>query len=138
MAVLDINAKFVAVANPEDNDSKKTMLYTADSGEKFAVKISENIGELLGFDDYTTSSTEGEKPASLRMRTVSFSDESGKVKGQYPVGKPSEPIYTIGGTITVARKGSATGVVCQVLGAQGEKRKLFGGNDTGQQDGDNT
>lgn len=137
MATLDINAKTIA-QNPEDNASKKKMVYTSDAGVGFVVTVDENIGETLGFLDFTDTSTEKEKPASLRMRTVSFSDASGKVKGQYPVGTPTTPIYVEGGTIKVPRKGSIAGVVCTVLGAQGEKRTLLSAADTGQQDGDNT
>ena len=137
MATLDINAKTV-LQNPEDNASKKKMVYTSDAGTGYVVMMDENIGETMGFLDFTDTATEKEKPASLRMRTVSFSDASGKVKGQYPVGTPTTPIYVEGGTIKLPRKGSILGVVCTVLGAQGEKRTLLSAADTGQQDGDNT
>ena len=137
MASLDINAKYVA-QDAEENASKKQMIYTSDSGIGFVVLIDENIGETMGFLDYATSSSEREKPASLRMRTVSFKDATGKVAGQYPVGTPTTPIYVEGGTIVVPRKGKLTGVTVAVIGAQGEKRRLLSAADTGQQSGDNT
>lgn len=137
MANLDINAKVIA-QSPEENSSKKKMIYTSDAGIGYVVTVDENIGETLGFLDFTDTSNEKEKPASLRMRTVSFSDSSGKVKGQYPVGAPTTPIYVEGGTIKLARKGSILGVVATVIGAQGEKRTLLSAADTGQQSGDNT
>ena len=137
MAVIDINAKYAAGAANE-NASKKNMVYKSDAGVDYAVLMDENIGESMGFADFTDTSTTPEIPKSMRMRTVSFQDSSGKVKGQYPVGTAITPVYTEGGTITVARKGSAAGVVCTVVGAQGEKRRLLSAADTGQQSGDNT
>ena len=137
MAVLDINAKYAAAA-AETNASKKNMVYKSDSGVEYVVLIDENIGETMGFTDYTDTSSQQAIPKGMQMRTVSFQDSSGKVKGQYPVGTPITPIYVEGGTITVARKGSAAGVVTTVVGAQGEKRRLLSAADTGQQSGDNT
>lgn len=137
MATIDINAKYAAAAANE-NASKKNMVYKSDAGVDYAVLMDENIGESMGFADFTDISATPEIPKSMRMRTVSFQDSSGKVKGQYPVGTATTPIYVEGGTITVARKGNATGVVCTVVGAQGEKRRLLSAADTGQQSGDNT
>lgn len=137
MAVVDINARFVSPAN-DDNDSKKWMVYLSDSGAFYNVQISENIGESMGFADFETSSVSGILPRGMRMRTVSFKDATGKISGQYPCGTPSTPIFTEGGTITVARKGKAVGVVCTVIGAQGEKRTIQSAADTGQQSGDIT
>ena len=137
MAAIDINAKYAAAAANE-NASKKNMIYKSDGGTDYVVLMDENIGESMGFVDFGDTSTAPEIPKSMRMRTVSFQDSSGKVKGQYPVGTATTPVYVEGGTITVARKGNATGVVCTVVGAQGEKRKLLSAADTGQQSGDNT
>ena len=137
MALVDINAKY-ALQVAEENASKKKMIYVSDTTQRYVVTIDENIGESMGFEDFTDVSTATEVPKSLKMRTVSFSDSSGKVKGQYPVGTPTTPIFIEGGTITVARKGKAAGVVTTVIGAQGEKRTLLSAADTGQQSGDNT
>ena len=137
MALVDINALVIAQAVNE-NASKKAMIYTSDTTVQYAVVIDENIGEAMGFIDFAAASTAQPAPAGLKMRTVTFSDASGKVKGSYPVGIPTAPIFVEGGTITVPRKGSAVGVVCAVLGAQGEKRRLLSANDTGQTSGDNT
>lgn len=137
MAAIDINVLVVAQAVTE-NASKKKMIYLSDDGLSYWTNIDENIGEAMGFSDFTDVSTAPEKPSSLRMRTVSFADSTNKVKGSYPVGNPTEPIFVVGGTIKVARKGSALGVVCSVLGAQGEKRQLASGQDTGQNSGDIT
>ena len=137
MALVDINAKY-ALQVAEENASKKKMIYVSDTTQRYVVTIDENIGESMGFEDFTDVSTATEVPKSLKMRTVSFSDSSGKVKGQYPVGSPTTPIFIEGGTITVARKGKAAGVVTTVIGAQGEKRTLLSAADTGQQSGDNT
>lgn len=137
MATVDINAKFTS-GDGQDNDSKKTMVYTADDNTEYTVLISEAIGESMGFADFEAASTATPLPQFFKMRTVTFSDASGKVKGQYPVGKSDTEIYTEGGTITVPRKGRANGIVCSVTGAQGEKRRFPQANDTGQQGGDNT
>lgn len=137
MATIDVNA-LVTAQSVTENASKKKMIYESDDGNSYWVNIDENIGEAMGFTDFTDSSIEPEKPSSLRMRTVSFADSTGKVKGAYPVGTPSTDVFIEGGTIKVARKGSSTGVVCAVLGAQGEKRRLASANDTGQNSGDNS
>ena len=137
MALIDINAKY-ALQTAEENASKKKMIYVSDTTARYVVTIDENIGESMGFEDFTDVSAATEIPKSLKMRTVSFSDSSGKVKGQYPVGTPTTPVFVEGGTITVARKGKAAGVVTTVIGAQGEKRTLLSAADTGQQSGDNT
>lgn len=139
MAAIDINALYVA-QDGDDNDSKKDMVYTADDGTtQYIVTITENIGEAMGFADVTAATpTTPRLPRGYDMRKVTFKDASGKISGSYPVGTPSTPIYVEGGTITVPRKGKATGVVCQVLGSQGERKKLGQGNDTGQQSGDAT
>lgn len=137
MANLDINA--LAVAQPvTENASKKKMVYSSDTGDRYWVNIDENIGEVLGFDDFTDTSIEREAPKSLKMRTVSFSDSTGKVSGSYPVGKSTELIFKEGGTIKLPRKGSIVGVVCAVTGATGERRKLASAQDTGQNAGDIT
>jgi hypothetical protein len=136
-AELDINAKYVAAAT-DNNDSKKLMIYTSDNGNEYTTLISENIGEIMGFDDFTTSSTATEMPKGLKMRYVNFKDATGNVGGSYPVGKSSEEVFQEGGTIKVARKGKADGVVCAVTGAIGEKRSLQTANDTGQDSGDNS
>ena len=137
MATIDINAKAAAAAS-DNNDSKKNMVYLSDTGISYTVLISENIGESMGFADFETSTVAGALPRGLRMRTVSFKDATGKISGQYPCGTPTTPIFVEGGTITVARKGKAEGVVCTVLGAQGEKRTIMSAADTGQNSGDIT
>lgn len=137
MATVDLNAKYTA-PDAWSNDSKKTMVYIADNGDEFFTTISENIGESFGFSDYTSGSTAQAMPNYFKMRTISFSDASGNVKGTYPVGNPDEDIYGEGGQIIVPRKGKSAGVVCTVLGAQGEKRRFAQADDTSQQSGDNT
>ncbi len=137
MASVDLNALYAA-GNAEDNASKKTMVYESDAGVLYTVLVEEHIGEALGFADFTTSTVAAELPKGFRMRTITFSDASGKVRGQLSVGNPLAGLYAEGGTLTVARKGKATGVVCSVTGTQGEKRRFPQANDTGQQSGDNT
>lgn len=137
MAIIDINALTIA-QSVEENSSKKNMIYRSDTGTDYVVVVDENIGEAMGFVDYGASSTAAALPTGLKMRTVSFADSTGKVKGQYAVGTPTTPIFVEGGTIKVPRKGSAAGVVCTVTGAQGEKRRMLSAADTGQQAGDNT
>lgn len=137
MATIDINAA-VAAADITDNNSKKAMVYKSDTGIDYLVDITESIGEAMGFDDVTTSTTATPLPKGYKLRTVSFKDSTGKVSGTYPCGKPDTPVFVEGGTIKVPRKGKADGLVCAVIGAQGEKRRFFSANDTGQQDNDNS
>lgn len=136
MATIDINVLVVA-QDVDNNSSKKWMKYLSDSGATFAVLIDENIGEALGFDDIADADINfAEKPQSLEMRKVNATSLNGKIKIQYPVGKPSEDIYSEGGTITVPRKGSADGLILTVTGVVGEKRRLPSSRDSGQDSGD--
>ena len=137
MAFVDLNAQYSLPA-ADDNDSKKSMVYTSDSGQLYIVNLSENIGEAFGFDDQTDVSTAVEMPKGFIMRKVTFSSASGFVAGSYPCGKPTTPIYAFGGTILVPRKGKASGVTVTVTGAQGEKRRFLGAVDTAQSSGDIT
>lgn len=135
MASVDVNA-LVAAQAVDESGSKKTMIYTSDTTVQYLTTIDENIGEAMGFTDYTGAQALGAMPDGLEMRKVTFASSSGKVKGSYPVGTPTTPIFAEGGTITVPRKGSAAGLTCAVTGAQGERRRLLSGNDTGQNAGD--
>lgn len=137
MAFVDLNALYSLPAS-DDNDSKKAMVYTSDSGQLYIKSLSENIGEAFGFDDQTDVSTAVEMPQGFIMRKVTFSSNSGFVAGSYPCGKPTTSIYAFGGTILVPRKGKATGVTVTVTGAQGERRRFLGAADTNQSSGDVT
>lgn len=140
MATINLNAPF-ASQPANDNNSRKTMLYTTDDGKKIPVQICENYGELLGFDDFTGSIPEDDvAPNYLRfeMRKVYASDVTGKVKQSFPIGKPDQAIYVEGGTIIVPRKGKATGLTLYVTGSVGEKKTFPNAGDTGQQSGDDT
>jgi len=134
MSVVDINSLTI-LQSPEDNASKKKMIYLSDSTVGYVVNIDENIGDSMGFDDYTDTSSEKAIPLGMKMRSVNFSDSTGKVKGTYPCGKPTTPIFVNGGTIKVPRKGSILGVVCGVTSRKGEKAPLLNAADTGQTDG---
>ena len=135
MAFVDLNAQYSLPAS-DDNDSKKSMVYTSDAGQLYIVNLSENIGEAFGFDDQTDVSIAVEMPKGFIMRKVTFSSASGFIAGSYPCGKPTTSIYAFGGTILVPRKGKASGVTVTVTGAQGERRRFLGANDTSQSSGD--
>jgi hypothetical protein len=138
-ANININTGF-AVDDANDNASKKWMIYEADDGSKFRIFMTETIGSFMGFDDITDTNLAEtlDMPKFLQMRTVHFSDASGKVKGTYPVGKRTEFVFQEGGKITVPRRGKADGVVTFVTGSTGEKKRFFYTGDTGQQSGDAT
>jgi hypothetical protein len=140
MATINLNAPF-ASQPANDNNSKKTMLYTTDDGKKIPVQINENYGELLGFDDFTGSIPDDQvAPNYLRfeMRRVYASDVTGRVKQSFPIGKPDEDIYIEGGSIIVPRKGKADGLTLYVTGSVGEKKTFPNAGDTGQRSGDDT
>lgn len=139
MANLDLNALYAAQLE-ERNNSKKDMKYTTDDGTQYIVEITENIGEVFGFDDVVTADVGvvPRLPSRWKMRKVHFADATGNVTGFYHVGKPTELIYAEGGTITVARKGSATGLLCAVTGSTGEYKRFGKSFDTGQDSGDDT
>jgi hypothetical protein len=140
MATINLNTPFVnQPAN--DNNSRKTMLYTTDDGKKIPVQINENYGELLGFEDFTGSIPDDQvAPNYLRfeMRRIYASDVSGRVKQSFPVGKPDEAIYIEGGSVIVPRKGKADGLTLYVTGSVGEKKTFPNAGDTGQRSGDDT
>jgi hypothetical protein len=137
MADLDINAKFTAGTNA-DNDSRKWMIYTADDDTEYAVFISEAIGEVLGFGDVDGATDLPQLPNRFSMRRIFAQDSSSKVKQSFPVGTADQAIYGDGGTVKVARKGKADGLVLNVTGSRGESRTFVTGTDTGQTGGDAT
>jgi len=140
MASVNLNAAFAA-QDPEDNNSRKSMVYLTDDGKAKLVQINENVGEALGFADYNAPIAPADAaPDYLRfeMRRIYASDVTGKVRQSFPVGSPDVPIYVEGGTITVPRKGKAAGLQLFVTGSVGEKKTFAVTGDTGQQSGDPT
>jgi hypothetical protein len=136
-ANININTGFAA-DDANDNASKKWLIYESDDGNLYGVFATETIYAFMGFDDVTDANraTVLNMPDFLEMRRVNFSDASGKVKGSYPVGKATEEVFQEGGVITVPRRGKADGLLTQVTGAIGEKRRFIYTGDTGQQSGD--
>ena len=134
---IDINALFAAQDVTQSN-SKKDMVYTADDGKLYKVNINENMGEAMGFLDYTDTTVLTALPyvRIKAMRQVHASDASGRVKQSFPVGTPTKSIFSEGGTIKIARKGSADGLVLTVTGTTGEKKSIATPYDTGQNSGD--
>lgn len=137
MAILDLNAAYAA-GGIDDNDSRKTMVYTSDSGKEYSVEISEAIGEVFGFRDFVTADIGNVSPLPKRakMRQVHFTSANRKVSASYPIGKPSEPIYKEGGTVLVPRKAKAGGLVLAATGVTGEKFTLPKAEDSGQSNND--
>lgn len=138
-ANININTGFAA-DDANDNASKKWLIYESDDGNQYRVFMTETIAAFMGFDDLTDANRAATlaMPKFLTMRHVNFSDASGKVKGSYPVGKVTEEAFQEGGQITVPRRGKADGLVTQITGAVGEKRRFEYTGDTGQQSGDAT
>lgn len=139
MANLDLNAPFAA-QDAENNNSKKDMIYTSDDGTEYIVNITENIGEVFGFDDVEASDVGvvPNLPRGWRMRKILFADATGNISGSYVVGKATALIYSEGGTVRVPRKGKAVGVLCAVTGSTGEYKRFGKSFDTGQDSGDET
>lgn len=136
---IDINALFAA-QNVTQSNSKKDMVYTADDGKTYKVNINENMGEAMGFADYSTSTTLTGLPyvEISQMRLVHAADASGRVRQSFPVGTPTKAIFAEGGTIKIARKGSADGLILTVTGTTGEKKRIATPFDTGQNSGDDS
>lgn len=137
MATLDLNAKYSSSPD-EDNDSRKYMMYLSDSGVAYAVQISEAIGETFGFADVTDADNFPALPTGFDMRRIHAASGTGKIRQSFPVGDPTFAAYREGGTVAVARKGKAAGVVLSFTGTTGEKKRFVSGKDTGQQNNDNT
>lgn len=141
MANIDINALFAA-QDANDNNSRKNFWYLDDTGQYHSARgLNENYAEALGF--FPTVGAGGVIATDrvvTRRRTISFTDVSGKVKGQLEVGRPIAPIFVEGGQLTLPRKGKAGGIVVNVVGAQGEKVRFSNpdiAKDSGQLSGDN-
>lgn len=136
---IDINAAY-GLLPAGDNDSKKDMVYTTDSGKKKIVKISETMGELLGFEDYTVDTVLTDEPfvEITEERIVHASSVDGKIRQSFRVGNPTKDIFASGGFIVVARKGSVAGIILAVTGTTGEKKRIITAADTGQTSGDST
>lgn len=139
MALIDLNAAYAA-QNKADNASKKTMIYQFDDGTLTPVEIEENIGEAFGFADFTGAETTVDVAKLYKrweMRRIYYSDGA-NISGSFPVGSPSFGAYVEGGSVTVARKGKADGVLCPFTGTVGEKKTFRNPADTGQLSGDLT
>lgn len=140
MANIDLNAPFAAqLAN--DNNSKKDYFYETDDGQLvYAGKLNENYAELLGFQSTLgVGETLTEDFKVTKFRTITYSDGQ-NINGTLRVGNPRAPIYSEGGQVTIPRKGKAAGVVCNVIGSQGEKKIFLNARiaqDGGQLSGDN-
>jgi len=140
MATVNLNAPFVSQP-ANDNNSRKTMIYTTDTGKWLPVEINENYGEALGFADYAGPiPEEHQAPNYLRfkMRRIYASDASGRVKQSFPIGIPDHPLYLEGGTVIVPRKGKTEGLALFVTGSVGERKTFPNAGDTGQRSGDDT
>jgi len=121
---LDLNALFVAQSKTENN-SRANYWYKLDDGTFAPARgLNSNQATLFGFSQtvpaggvITTSKV------VTRFRTISFADVTGKIKGEFAIGKPDAQIYKEGGSVLVPRKGKADGVVVYAIGSQGEKTR---------------
>ncbi len=123
--------------------SIKTMIYTADDQTKWCVDIDESNGEAFGFDDYTGAATDPKYylPRRMQMRYVNWSADSGRISRRFPIGKPNNPLFLNGGSVTVPIQDGSTSAdsidaTGQVTSSRGEKRRLPRATDTGLTGGD--
>lgn len=125
--------------------SMKDMLYVADDGNTYTVRIDESNGEAFGFTNVsagTAGTTYSDLPRRMQMRYVLWQGNDVDVRRKFWCGTPTTPEFVNGGNVTVGILSGNT--VVQVPGyltyAVGEKRRLPRTNaiDTGLNDGDPT
>lgn len=129
--------------------SLKSMIYTADSGDTFVVKIDESNGELAGFDDVTIAleiagTVPPPLPKNLKMRYATVVEPDSGSTRQIPVGKPTAPVWignvftlllpVFGGTLA----GQAVAWGVRLLVEEVYNRSLGNSSDTGFLDDDDT
>jgi len=114
--------------------SLKDMIYTADDGSKFFVRIDESNGEAAGFADVTEAGVPSVGlPRGLQMRYVNaISVTNPRTKRLY-VGTATNDLFT-GATSVIGIDGENF----VVSSSRGEKRRRARNVDTGLTDGDDT
>jgi len=85
--------------------SLKWMVYTADDGTAYSVKIDESNGELAGFDDITAAmeiagTVPPVLPKNLKMRYATVVEPTSGSTRQIAVGKPTTPLW-LGSALTL-------------------------------------
>ena len=85
--------------------SLKWMIYTADSGDEYSVRIDESNGELANFGDVTAAmeiagTVPPVLPKNLKMRYATVVEPTSGSTRQIAVGKPTAPIW-LGGALTL-------------------------------------
>lgn len=85
--------------------SLKSMIYTADSGSRYTVRIDESNGELAGFDDVTTAeelagTVPPPLPKEIKMRYARVTEPVSGSSRSIAVGKPTSPIW-LGNVFTI-------------------------------------
>lgn len=121
--------------------SIKDVIYTADNGKNYIVRLDESNAEAGGFDDYTGETDISALPVGFRMRYANVVEPVSGAKRQIPIGKTSADIWT--GTaisillflVGVATPGNAA---FTVSGLVGEAVRRARAADTGLTDGDAT
>ena len=104
--------------------SRAWFSYVSDNGITYAVELDEDAGTLaaLGFTRYTDSTPSTTLPSGYKMRYVNASQVSGNGAGfvsrQFPVGKPTSPLFT-GGTSLF----TINGLNYAVSSSKGEKQR---------------
>lgn len=124
--------------------SRKWMIYTADDGTEYSVRVDESNSEALGMGwlDYEVGSTAQALPRGFVMRTITAQDPVSGARRQIPVGQAGASAFAIGGSILLQSfMPGATGVIAfEILSAVGEQfsQSRPRATDTGLTDGDAT
>jgi len=122
---LDLNALFVAQSATENN-GRANFWYKLDDGTYAPARgLNTNQANLFGFlQTLPSGAVITNSKVVTKFRSITFADATGKIKGTFFVGTPTEAIYTGGGTVKVPRKGKAAGVITYIIGSQGEKTRF--------------
>jgi hypothetical protein len=119
--------------------SIKAMLYTADNGDTYAVRIDESNGEACGFSDVTTPTSNG-LPRNITMRYVNT------FRAAEPVRKRRFWVGTPAAFTTILNNGLVSAPLWDdeadedwiVSSSRGERVSVYSDIDTGLTDGDVT
>jgi len=120
--------------------SLKDMVYFADDGDAYVVRIDESNGELAGFSDYTGQNLR-RIPAGMTMRYANCVEPITGAQRRIPIGTNDDPIIlgTVNALLLFLVTGNAGALASFVIrSVVGEAYRRPSADDTGLTDGDDT
>lgn len=115
--------------------SMNNMVYVADSGTEYVVRIDEGNGVAAGFAAYdgTTNGAGGRLPKGVEMRYIQCQHVATGARRRVPVASAANAKFLTGGTISLIDYTAAPVAAADfvITSAHGEKRAFLTAGDTG-------